>query len=82
MDKLNACITKQDESKVKESASQAEALGIEGTPALFIEGERINGAMPEDQLWIVIDRALRAAGVEPPPPEKQEQAPAPKPAGQ
>jgi protein-disulfide isomerase len=83
MDKLNACIAKQDESKVKESASQAEALGIDGTPALFIEGERINGAMPEEQLWIVIDRALRAAGVEPPPPpEKQEPAPAPKPAGQ
>ncbi|UWZ86233.1 DsbA family protein [Occallatibacter riparius] len=82
MDKLNACITKQDESKVKQSASLAESLGIEGTPALFIEGERINGAMPEEQLWIVIDRALRAAGVEPPPPQKQEPAPAPKPAGQ
>ena len=81
-DKLNACITKQDESKVKASATLAESLGIEGTPALFIEGERINGAMPEDQLWIVIDRALRAAGVEPPPPDKQEPAPAPKPAGQ
>jgi protein-disulfide isomerase len=81
-DKLNACITKQDESKVKASATLAESLGIEGTPALFIEGERINGAMPEEQLWMVIDRALRAAGVEPPPPEKQEPAPAPKPAGQ
>jgi protein-disulfide isomerase len=79
---LNACLAKQDASKVKESASQAEALGIDGTPALFIEGERINGAMPEEQLWMVIDRALRAAGEEPPPPEKQEPAPAPKPAGQ
>ena len=80
--KLNACLAKQDESKVKESAKQAEALGVDGTPALFIEGERIYGAMPEEQLWLVIDRALRAAGVEPPPAEKQEPAPAPKPAGQ
>jgi protein-disulfide isomerase len=79
---LTACIAKQDESKVKESQSQAEALGIDGTPALFIEGERINGAMPEEQLWMVIDRALRAAGEQPPPPEKQEPAAAPKPAGQ
>jgi protein-disulfide isomerase len=80
--KLNACIAKQDETQVKESAKQADALGIEGTPALFIEGERINGAMPEEQLWMVIDRALRAAGEEPPAPEKPEPTPAPKPAGQ
>jgi protein-disulfide isomerase len=81
--KLDACITKQDESQVKASAKQADALGIEGTPALFIEGERINGAMPEEQLWMVIDRALRAAGEEPPPPEKpQPAAPETKPAGQ
>ncbi len=79
---LTACIAKQDETKVKESQSQAEALGIDGTPALFIEGERINGAMPEEQLWMVIDRALRAAGEQPPPPEKPEPASAPKPAGQ
>lgn len=65
--KLDACIAKQDESQVRASAKEAEALGIEGTPALFIDGERINGALPAEQVWIVIDRALRAAGVEPPP---------------
>ena len=63
---------------MKESQSQAEALGIDGTPALFVEGERINGAMPEEQLWMVIDRALRAAGEQPPPPDKPEPAAAPK----
>jgi protein-disulfide isomerase len=65
--KLNACLTKQDETQVRASAKEADALGIDGTPALFIEGERINGALPEDQVWLVIDRALRAAGEEPPP---------------
>jgi protein-disulfide isomerase len=80
--KLDACIAKQDESQVKASAKQADALGIEGTPALFIEGERINGAMPEEQLWLVIDRALRAAGEEPPPPEKPQAPSASKPEGQ
>jgi predicted DsbA family dithiol-disulfide isomerase len=44
----------------------AESLRIEGAPALFVEGERISGALPQDQVWMVIDRALRAAGVEPP----------------
>jgi len=44
----------------------AESLRIEGAPALFVEGERISGAPAQDQVWMVIDRALRAAGVEPP----------------
>jgi protein-disulfide isomerase len=65
--KLDACIAKQDDAHVKESMQEADALGVEGTPALFVEGERIFGAMPEQQLWMVIDRALRAAGEEPPP---------------
>jgi protein-disulfide isomerase len=64
--RLDACLAKQDETQVLASSKEAESLGVEGTPALFIEGERIGGALPEAQLWKVIDRALRAAGVEPP----------------
>lgn len=66
--KLDACLAKQDETTVQASAKEAETLGIDGTPALFVNGERINGALPEEQVWLVIDRALRAAGIEPPPP--------------
>jgi protein-disulfide isomerase len=65
--KLNACMAKQDETQVRASSKLAESLGIDGTPALFVDGERINGAVPEQQVWLVIDRALRAKGVEPPP---------------
>ena len=64
--KLDGCLAAQDESKVRASAHEAESLKIEGTPALFVDGERIDGAVPEDQLWLVIDRALRAAGIDPP----------------
>jgi protein-disulfide isomerase len=63
---LDACLTKQDETQVRASAHEASALGVDGTPALFIDGERISGAVPEDQIWLVIDRALRAAGLTPP----------------
>jgi protein-disulfide isomerase len=80
--KLEACIAKQDESQVRSSAHEAETLGIEGTPAMFINGERIPGALPENQLWIVIDRALRAAGVQPPPPAQPDSPSAQKPAGE
>ncbi len=65
--KLDACLTKQDETQVRASAKEADALGVDGTPALFIDGERIGGAVPEPQIWLVIDRALRAVGEEPPP---------------
>lgn len=67
--KLDACLQKQDESAVRSSMDEAESLGVEGTPFIFVDGERINGAVPPEQLWAVIDRALRAAGVEPPPPD-------------
>jgi len=64
--KLDVCLAKQDETEVRASMQEAEALGADGAPALFVEGERIVGAVPEAQLWIVIDRALRDAGVAPP----------------
>ena len=80
--KLDACLAKQDETQIKASAHEADNLGVSGTPAIFVEGERIDGAVPEERLWLVIDRALRAAGVEPPAPV-QAGAPstAPKPPG-
>jgi protein-disulfide isomerase len=65
--KLDACLAKQDTSQVQASLKEAEALKIESAPAVFVDGERFDGAIPEDQLWMVIDRALRAAGEEPPP---------------
>lgn len=64
--KLDACLAAQDESQVHASAREAESLKIEGTPALFVDGERIDGAVPQDQLWVVIDRALSQAGIAPP----------------
>jgi protein-disulfide isomerase len=64
--KLDACVAKQDDAAVQASSKQAEAMKIESAPAVFVDGERVDGAIPEDQLWLVIDRALRAAGVEPP----------------
>jgi len=67
--RLNACLAKQDQTQVLASAKEAEDLGLEGTPELFVNGERINGAVPQDQLWAAIDRALIAVGEQPPPAE-------------
>jgi protein-disulfide isomerase len=65
--KLDACIAKQDETPVRASMKQGDSLGVNGTPTLFINGERISGALPEAELRIAIDRALREDGVQPPP---------------
>lgn len=75
--KLNACLAKQDETQVKASMKEAYLLGIEGTPVLFIDGERIAGLVSEASIKLAIDRALRAHGVEPP----KDEAAAPKPTG-
>ena len=68
---LDACMAKQDETEINNSLKEASVLGLDEAPALFVNGERINGAVPEEQVWIAIDRALRAAGEEPPPPPAQ-----------
>jgi predicted DsbA family dithiol-disulfide isomerase len=52
---------------VRASIKEGDALGVDGTPTLFINGERLSGALPESQVWLSIDRALKAEGVTPPP---------------
>jgi len=70
---LNACLSKQDETQIRASARLAEDLGIDGTPAVYVNGERVNGgAVPQNELWMAIDRAVRAAGEQPPPAQAAE----------
>ncbi len=72
-DKLNleaaqACIKKQDDTAIKASMKVGEDLGIEATPILFINGERLEGAYPLADIFRMVDGALVAAGQTPPPP--------------
>ncbi len=67
MGKLQACISKQDESGVRASMKQGDALGVDGTPTLFVNGERATGAISQSMLWTIVDRAIRDAGEVPPP---------------
>ncbi len=57
--RLQACIGAQDETAVRASMEEANALGIAGTPAIFVNGERIDGAMPVTVFRAALDRALR-----------------------
>jgi protein-disulfide isomerase len=72
--KLNACIGKQDESAVRAEMKQADSLGIQQTPTVYVNGEMLAGALPEKELWAIIDRALISEGVTPPPNEYNQPA--------
>jgi protein-disulfide isomerase len=68
---LAACVQKQDETKVRAALKEAEALGVDQTPTLYINGEKVVDVLsqpqPMDYLYRIIDRALIAAGQTPPP---------------
>jgi protein-disulfide isomerase len=66
--KLQACIAAQKEDAVRASMKEATAIGVDATPTLFVNGEKIDGALPLPELRAVFNRALRDAGVSPPPP--------------
>lgn len=67
---LVACLLKQDDASVKASETQAEGdpLRIDSAPILYVNGERVEGVVPIETLYRIIDRALVAAGQTPPPP--------------
>lgn len=60
--KLNACLKKQDEGAVRTSMAQGDKIGVDSTPTLFINGERVSGYVPEEDMRVMIDRALADAG--------------------
>src|SRR5579862_3554427 len=64
--KLQACIKAQQEDKIKISIHEGEALGIEATPTMFVNGEQVDGALPIGEIRAVLDRALVQAGETPP----------------
>jgi protein-disulfide isomerase len=76
LDTLNACIVKQDDAAVKASMKLGESLGVDSTPAFFINGEKMEGALPLEYLYRIIDNALIASGQTPPPPPPAAPAPA------
>jgi protein-disulfide isomerase len=63
MPKLQACIKAQDDSAIKASMKEGDAVGVEATPTLFINGQKIDGAVPISELRTALDRALKDANL-------------------
>ncbi len=61
--KLQSCVKAQDDSAVKASMKEAEGIGVEATPTLFVNGEKVDGAVPPSELRAALDRALKDANL-------------------
>jgi protein-disulfide isomerase len=62
LQKLQACVKKQDETAVRASMVEGDKIGVDSTPTLFVNGERLSGAVPETEMRAIVDRALADAG--------------------
>ena len=70
--KLQSCLKAQDESGIKASMNEADGLGVEATPTLFINGQKVDGAVPINDIRAALDQALKDANL--PVPEHGAQA--------
>ncbi|MGA9529187.1 MAG: thioredoxin domain-containing protein [Terriglobales bacterium] len=61
--KLQACVKAQDEKTVRASMNEGDAIGVEATPTIFVNGQKLDGAVPANELRAALDGALKDAGV-------------------
>jgi len=61
--KLQSCIKAQDETAVKASMKEAEGVGVDATPTLFINGQKLDGAVPVSEVRAALDQALKDANL-------------------
>jgi hypothetical protein len=66
MTRLQACLKNQSNTTVKASMAEGDNLGVNATPTVFINGERLEGALDADEVRAALNRELVAAGVQPP----------------
>jgi len=59
---LDSCINDQSKTDLKASVKEAESIGVESTPAVFINGMKMDGAIPEDEFRMVLDKELKNVG--------------------
>jgi protein-disulfide isomerase len=75
---LQACIKAQKEDAVRASMKEGDDVGVSATPTLFINGQKIDGAVPISAIRAALDNALKDAGQPVPQHATSESAPASK----
>jgi protein-disulfide isomerase len=63
---LAQCIKEQPSKDLENSVKEAESLGVNATPFTFVNGRKVEGAVPAEEFKAVLDQVLRDAGQPPP----------------
>jgi protein-disulfide isomerase len=66
MARLQACVKDQSDKPLKASMAEGESLGLNATPTLFINGQKLEGAVDVEEVKAILNQQLLAAGVQPP----------------
>jgi protein-disulfide isomerase len=66
MTRLQACLKSQPDTALKASMAEGESLGLNATPTMFINGQKLEGAVDPDEVRAILNAQLLAAGIQPP----------------
>jgi protein-disulfide isomerase len=66
MGRLQACLKAQPDGALKASVAEGESLGLNATPTLFINGQKLEGAVDAEEVKAILNQQLLAAGIQPP----------------
>lgn len=66
MNRLQACVKAQSDKQLKASMAEGESLGLNATPTMFINGQKLEGAVDVGDVKAILNQQLLAAGVQPP----------------
>src|SRR5450759_2338431 len=59
--KLQACLKAQDDKAVRASIHEGNTVGVDATPTMFVNEQKLDGAVPVDEVRGALDRALKDA---------------------
>jgi protein-disulfide isomerase len=66
IERLQACVKSQSDKTLKASMDEGESLGLNATPTMFVNGQKLEGAVSADEVKAILNQQLLAAGVQPP----------------
>ena len=60
---LESCVKAQSKTDLEASEKEADALGVESTPEVIVDGMKMEGAVPENEFRAVLDKELKDGGM-------------------
>ncbi len=64
--RLQACVKSQPDKVLKASMAEGDSLGLNATPTMFINGQKLEGAVDAEEVKSILNQQLLAAGIQPP----------------